>query len=220
MKFNYYGHSAFTLSDDVTTILFDPFITDNPWTDVCRRILPVNTSSSPTVTATTTAMLKRLPKPMTQRLSARQKSREKQEMPAVRPTPCTSAAVPLSPLAGCVSTPPSTARALQADWPVVSSSSSAASAFTLPVIQALLRYENSRPLRSNRLCHFAHWRQLHHGHGRCGSGSLMGAAPFVIPIHYKTWPIIEADPQEYKKLTETKYNIPVQVVEPGTTYEF
>ena len=35
MKFNYYGHSAFTLSDDVTTILFDPFITDNPWTDVC-----------------------------------------------------------------------------------------------------------------------------------------------------------------------------------------
>ena len=41
-----------------------------------------------------------------------------------------------------------------------------------------------------------------------------------IPIHYKTWPIIEADPQEYKKLTETKYNIPVQVVEPGTTYEF
>ena len=43
---------------------------------------------------------------------------------------------------------------------------------------------------------------------------------FVIPIHYKTWPIIEADPQEYKKLTETKYNIPVQVVDPGTTYEF
>ena len=35
MKFNYYGHSAFTLSDDVTTILFDPFITDNPWTNVC-----------------------------------------------------------------------------------------------------------------------------------------------------------------------------------------
>lgn len=35
MKFNYYGHSAFTLSDDVTTILFDPFITENPWTQVC-----------------------------------------------------------------------------------------------------------------------------------------------------------------------------------------
>lgn len=35
MKFTYYGHSAFTLSDDVTTILFDPFITDNPWTQVC-----------------------------------------------------------------------------------------------------------------------------------------------------------------------------------------
>ena len=34
MKFNYYGHSAFTLSDDVTTILFDPFITENPWTQV------------------------------------------------------------------------------------------------------------------------------------------------------------------------------------------
>ena len=43
---------------------------------------------------------------------------------------------------------------------------------------------------------------------------------FVIPVHYKTWPVIDADPQEYKQLTESKYNIPVQVVEPGTTYEF
>ena len=35
MKITYYRHSAFTLSDDVTTILFDPFITDNPWIQVC-----------------------------------------------------------------------------------------------------------------------------------------------------------------------------------------
>ncbi len=44
MKFNYYGHSAFTLSDDVTTILFDPFITENPWTQVSsdRHPLPVH----------------------------------------------------------------------------------------------------------------------------------------------------------------------------------
>lgn len=43
---------------------------------------------------------------------------------------------------------------------------------------------------------------------------------FVIPVHYKTWPVIDADPQEYKQLTESKYHIPVQVIEPGTTYEF
>ena len=30
MKFHYYGHSCFTLSNDSTTILFDPFITGNP----------------------------------------------------------------------------------------------------------------------------------------------------------------------------------------------
>ena len=35
MKFTYYGHAAFSLSDETTTILFDPFITDNPWTSIC-----------------------------------------------------------------------------------------------------------------------------------------------------------------------------------------
>lgn len=84
MKFNYYGHSAFTLSDDVTTILFDPFIPIILGQTSVPLILPVNTSSSPTVTATTTAMLKPLPKRTLRRLSARQKSQTRRLMQAVR----------------------------------------------------------------------------------------------------------------------------------------
>lgn len=37
----------------------------------------------------------------------------------------------------------------------------------------------------------------------------------VIPIHYKTWPIIDQDPEAFKLLTETTYKIPVSIVPPG-----
>lgn len=41
----------------------------------------------------------------------------------------------------------------------------------------------------------------------------------VIPIHYSTWPVIDQDPEQFKKLVEEKYQIPVTVVPPGTTLE-
>lgn len=37
----------------------------------------------------------------------------------------------------------------------------------------------------------------------------------VIPIHYKTWPIIDQDPESFKLLTEATYKIPVSIVLPG-----
>lgn len=48
------------------------------------------------------------------------------------------------------------------------------------------------------------------------------AASFVdakttIPIHYSTWPVIDANPEEFKTLVETKYKKNVQVVLPGET---
>ena len=91
MKFNYYGHSAFTLSDDVTTILFDPFITENPWTQSVRQTSTASTSSSLTATATIMAIPKPLQKPMTLRSSARPKSLAKRAKQAARPMPCMSA---------------------------------------------------------------------------------------------------------------------------------
>lgn len=39
----------------------------------------------------------------------------------------------------------------------------------------------------------------------------------VIPIHYNTNPLIKQNPQDFKKVVETRYNIPVLIMEPGTT---
>lgn len=39
----------------------------------------------------------------------------------------------------------------------------------------------------------------------------------VIPIHYKTWPIIDNDPEAFKKLTESTYGIPVIIIDPGNS---
>jgi len=43
-------------------------------------------------------------------------------------------------------------------------------------------------------------------------------APVVIPIHYNTWPPIEADPQEFKRLVGNKAQ--VVILNPGEAYTF
>ncbi|MCX7781464.1 MAG: metal-dependent hydrolase [Negativicutes bacterium] len=42
----------------------------------------------------------------------------------------------------------------------------------------------------------------------------------VIPMHYNTWPLIAQDPYAFKAKTESVYNIPVQVIAPGETFSF
>ena len=39
----------------------------------------------------------------------------------------------------------------------------------------------------------------------------------VIPIHYNTNPLIKQNPQDYKKMVETRYNIPVLIMNPGAS---
>ncbi|WP_457568895.1 metal-dependent hydrolase [Desulfurobacterium sp.] len=41
----------------------------------------------------------------------------------------------------------------------------------------------------------------------------------AIPMHYKTWPVIDKDPEEFKKLAEEK-GVKVEIVNPGQEYEF
>lgn len=44
--------------------------------------------------------------------------------------------------------------------------------------------------------------------------------PTVIPYHYNTWPIIEADPEEFKKKVETKTHSKCVIVPAGESYTF
>lgn len=40
-----------------------------------------------------------------------------------------------------------------------------------------------------------------------------------VPIHYKTWPIIDKDPKDFVKLVEDKYKLAALIIEPGSTIE-
>jgi L-ascorbate metabolism protein UlaG (beta-lactamase superfamily) len=41
----------------------------------------------------------------------------------------------------------------------------------------------------------------------------------AIPMHFKTWPRIEAEPEEFKKLAEAR-GVSVQILQPGDELEF
>lgn len=44
-------------------------------------------------------------------------------------------------------------------------------------------------------------------------------ADITIPIHYKTWPVIDKEPAVFTALLEAKYNKVGRIVEPGSTIE-
>ena len=39
----------------------------------------------------------------------------------------------------------------------------------------------------------------------------------VVPMHYNTWPLIAQDPVAFKQDVETRFGIPVQVMQPGSS---
>ncbi|WP_457568533.1 metal-dependent hydrolase [Desulfurobacterium sp.] len=41
----------------------------------------------------------------------------------------------------------------------------------------------------------------------------------AIPMHYKTWPVIDREPEEFQKLAEER-GVRVEIVKPGQEYEF
>lgn len=49
--------------------------------------------------------------------------------------------------------------------------------------------------------------------------SLLGA-PLVIPYHYNTWPIIKADPEEFKQKVEKETSSRCIIVAPGKSHSF
>lgn len=51
------------------------------------------------------------------------------------------------------------------------------------------------------------------------ASSFLGAKE-VLPYHYNTWPLIEADPEEFKQKVEQKTKSQVIILEPGQSYKF
>jgi len=50
--------------------------------------------------------------------------------------------------------------------------------------------------------------------------ALFLKAKLVIPYHYNTWPLIEADPEEFKQKVEQKTDSRCEIVKPGNSFSF
>jgi L-ascorbate metabolism protein UlaG (beta-lactamase superfamily) len=53
------------------------------------------------------------------------------------------------------------------------------------------------------------------GPGDAAEAAGMISPRFVIPMHYNTWPLIAQSPDNYKKDVEARFKIPVHILNPG-----
>ena len=221
MKFTYYGHAAFSLSDETTTILFDPFITDNPWTNVCPADIDcqyvVLTHAHGDHYGDVEAIAKKNDALVVSTAEVAGKAAA---------AGCRAHAMHVG---GSASFPFGTIRLTPAFH-----GSGVEGGMACGVI---VEFGGKRVYFAGDTGLFSDMKILDrfgkidcailpigNNFSMCIDDSalapLLCQTTVVIPVHSNTWVLIDADPQEYKQLTESKYNIPVQVVEPGTTYEF
>lgn len=221
MKFTYYGHSAFSLTAKGITVLCDPFITDNPWTTAqpsdikCQYIFishahadhygdaeAIAKANDATIISTAEVANKAAAagcKAHAMHIGGRANF----PFGYIRLTPALHGSGVAGGLAaGCI----------------------------LHMEGKLIYFAGDTGLYSDMKLH-SRFSPIDCAILPIGDNFTMGIEDaaiaaswikpgFVIPVHYGTWPIVDKDPQEYKKLLEKNFGIDVQVVQPGTEYEF
>lgn len=221
MKFSYFGHSAFTLADGSSTILFDPFITDNPLTHVhptdidCQYIFVSHGHGDHYGDTDAIAKAQDALVISTAELAGLAGSHG-----------CKNHALHIGgswnfPFGRLLLTPAQHGSGIAGGL----------------ACGCLVEMAGKRIYYAGDTGLFSDMKILNRfGHIDCailpiGDNFTMGMddaalaaswiqPKFVIPVHYGTWPIINSDPKEYKRVTESKYNIPVQIIDSGMTYEF
>ena len=221
MKCMYYGHSAFSLSAENTTILFDPFITDNPWTTVspssitCQYIFISHAhgdhyGDTEEIAKANDALI----------ISTAEVAGK------ARMAGCNAHAMHIG---GKADFPFGSIRLT----PALHGSGIAggmACGCLLEFAGKRIYYAGDTGLYSDMKLH-SRFGPIDVAFLPIGDNFTMGmedaalAASWiqpkmVIPIHYGTWPVVNADPAFYKKMTEETYSVPVHIVPPGTEYEF
>lgn len=220
MNLFYYGHAAFSLSGSTTTILFDPFISDNPWTTVCPSDIRCQ------YIAITHAHGDHYG--------------DAEEIAKANNATIISTAE----IAGKASAAGCKAHAMHvggsADFPfgkirLVPAFHGSGIAGGL-ACGFLLEMDGKRVYFAGDTGLYGDMKLLSRfGAIDCailpiGDNFTMGIEDaalaaswiqpgFVIPVHYQTWPVIDKSPEDYKKQTEEKYHIPVHIVPPGTSCE-
>ena len=221
MKFSYYGHAAFALTEGGTTILFDPYFTDNPWQKAqakdihCQYIFVSHAhgdhyGETEAIAKANDALVISSAEVAAKAASAGCRAHALHigggaafPFGHVRLTPALhGAGIPGCLACGCL---------IQFANKVIYYAGDTGLYLDMklhsrfaPVDCAILPIGDNFTMGMDDAALAASWIQ----------------PKFVIPVHYGTWPIIDKDPQQFKDLTEKKYHIPVQVVKPGTAFEF
>lgn len=221
MNFTYYGHAAFTLSDGQTTLLFDPYITDNPWTTVC-----------PTDIACQYILISHAHGDHYGDAEAIAKAQDATVISSAEVAGKAGAAgckVHAMHVGGSIDMPFGKVRLTPAFH-----GSGIAGGLACGI---LVEFGGKRIYYAGDTGLFSDMKLLNRFSPidcailPIGDNFTMGiedaalaaswiTPKFVIPVHYKTWPIIDKDPETYKKQTESLYHVPVQIVAPGTTYKW
>lgn len=219
MNLTYYGHAAFTVSDGTTTVLFDPFISDNPWTNVC-----------PTDLACQYIVLSHAHGDHYGDVEAIAKAQDALVISTAEVAGKAGAAgcrAHAMHIGGAASFPFGTIRLTPA-FHGSGVEGGMACGIILEMGGQRLYFAGDTGLYSDMKI-LNRFGPIDCAILPIGDNFTMGiedaalAASWiqprlVIPVHYKTWPIIDQDPEAYKELTESKYHIPVQVVTPGSTF--
>lgn len=221
MKFTYYGHAAFSLSDGTTTILFDPFITGNTWTKVdpasikCQYIVLSHAHDDHYGDTDVIAKANKAVVISTAEVAG------------------------LAGSHGCLNHAMHIGGAWKCPWGTIRLTP-AFHGSGVPGGHAcgvLVEFGGKRVYYAGDTGVFSDMQMLDRfGPIDCailpiGDNFTMGpedaglAASYVnaavtIPVHYGTWPVIDVNPVTFKAETEAKYGVKVQVVKPGTEYEF
>lgn len=221
MNLNYYGHAAFSLSDGTTTILFDPFISDNPWTTVCPAAIQCQYIAITHAHGDHYGDAEAIAKANNATIISTAEIAGKAAAAG-----CNSHAMHVG---GSADFPFGKIRLVPAFH-----GSGIAGGLACGI---LLEMGGKRVYFAGDTGLYSDMKLLNRfGSVDCailpiGDNFTMGIEDaalaaswiqpkFVIPVHYKTWPIINKNPEDYKKLTEEHYHVPVQIVPPGTSYTF
>ncbi len=220
MKITYYGHSAFLLDDTESKVLFDPFIADNPWTSICPEDIVCQYIAISHAHGDHYGDAEIIAKKNDALVISTAEVAGKAGASGCR--------VHAMHVGGSVSMPFGTIRLTPAFH-----GSGIEGGMACGIIAEMggkrIYYAGDTGLYSDMKL-ISRFGPIDCAVLPIGNNFTMGIEDaalaaswinpeFVIPVHYKTWPVIDADPEEFKKLTENTYHIPVTIVAPGTTCE-
>ncbi|WP_196596069.1 metal-dependent hydrolase [Pectinatus frisingensis] len=220
VKFNFYGHSCFSLTTENNIILVDPFFTDNPLTKVkpedidCQYILVSHAhfdhlGDAPAIAARTGATIIAIPEVL--KLCGKTANTYGMNIGGSHSFPFGMVRMTLA-IHSC-----GTAGGIACGFvinfkkgPTIYYSGDTALFSDMQIIGAKEKIDYAiLPIGDNFTM----------GKEDAARSVQLLKAHNVIPVHYNTWPAIRQDPKLFKQIAESLIAVDVHIVEPGKSLE-